>query len=200
MLNPLPLRNLSELNVSGCFHTLQNVWKYVTKLAKRNIYSARDCLVWIVLLATLSKEIILKLFCLSRWEVVELCESFLMGGFSFSNTRLGFDSEIFCQIVCILNFKTWGSVKVFLRENFKIGYWLKLNSKKKYSQNRVISKIFKPDKKHQFGQTMARLLDTGCSGEMKKKNCIMGKIQHANRKCYSLRKNRLQIYYENRTW
>ena len=93
-----------------------------------------------------------------KYEHVEIFEETVIGGFSWVNTRLAFDSLILLpNLTDKINLKNDPINKNF---NYKVVYNLKINNEK--TKKRVITKILKLDEKNQYGHGMTKALPTGC--------------------------------------
>ena len=82
---------------------------------------------------------------------MEAFEKTLSGGFSWVNTRLSIDSEIFMPNLTEKDFQKMNidqSFKAYKRDNLKLIYKIKLDNQESYSKKRVITKILKFDEKN----------------------------------------------------
>ena len=93
-----------------------------------------------------------------KYEHVEIFDETVIGGFSWVNTRLAFDSLILLpNLTDKTDLKNNPINKNF---NYKVVYNLKINNEK--TKKRVITKILKLDEKNQYGHGMTMALPTGC--------------------------------------
>ena len=88
----------------------------------------------------------------TSFEVLELFENTLNGGFSSVNNRLGFDTEIFLP-----NSNRKIESSQLKDYNYKVIY--NLNKGDDY---RIISKVLKFDENNQYGYAMTKPMPTGC--------------------------------------
>ena len=92
----------------------------------------------------------------TKYDHVEI---FVIGGFSWVNTRLAFDSQILLpNLTDKIDLENNPLNKDF---NYKIVYNLKINIEK--MKKRVITKILKLDENNQYGNGMTKPLPTGCT-------------------------------------
>ena len=90
----------------------------------------------------------------TKYDHVEI---FVIGGFSWVNTRLAFDSQILLpNLTDKIDLENNPLNKDF---NYKIVYNLKINNEK--IKKRVITKILKLDENNQYGNGMTKPLPTG---------------------------------------
>ena len=96
-------------------------------------------------------------------SMVESLEKTLAGGFSGVNTRLAFDTEILLPNYTYKGFDKMSidqSFKVFIKDDLKVGYKLKLDGETEYSDRRMISKILKQDENNQYGFAITKRMPT----------------------------------------
>lgn len=104
-------------------------------------------------------------------DIVETFEKTPTGGFSFINTRLGFDTEIFVPNHSQTDFNKMSIDEVFKtckRQDLKVVYKLQLDNEKTYLDRRGISKILELDENNQYGYAMTKPLPIGCIKEQDK--------------------------------
>ena len=96
---------------------------------------------------------------------MEIFEKTICGGFSSVNTRLSFDTENLMPNLSKTDYDKMNideSFKAYKRDDLKVVYSLKLDSQKKFSKKRIITKIVKLDENNQYGYAMTRPMPTGC--------------------------------------
>ena len=93
----------------------------------------------------------------TTYEIVDVFEQTLTGGFSCVNAGLAFDTEI------LLPNSPEKTEDVLNKDhNYKACFRLKLDDDKNYVTKRVISKILKLDENNQYGYAMTKPLPMGC--------------------------------------
>ena len=123
--------------------------------------SLSSCIHW-----CLSKAII---WLQTQAETVDLFEQTLIGGFSCVNTRLSFDLKILLQ----------KNSQYRPKENLKLIYKIKNETKNIFEDKRAVTKILKMDENNQYRDAMTKPLLTG-SIEKVKKNSFHEKILSNN--------------------
>ena len=98
-------------------------------------------------------------------DTVEVFENALTGGFSYINTRFGFDTEIL-----ISNYSRAEFDKMIISDSFKFYKRrdIKLDAEKTYNNRRITSSILKLDENNQYSYPMTKSLPTGCNQQQKK--------------------------------
>ena len=84
----------------------------------------------------------------TNYKHAEMFERTLTGGYSCANNRLGFDTEVLLPNFSKPEYAKMNideSFQAYKNQNFKIGYKIKLDPDKQYTDYRVISKIIKFD-------------------------------------------------------
>ena len=100
----------------------------------------------------------------TNYEHAEVFERTLTGGYSCVNNRLGFDTEVLLPNFTKSEYVKMNideSFKAYKNQNYKVGYRIKLDDDKQYSDYRVISKIIKFDENNQYGFAMTKPMPIG---------------------------------------
>ena len=95
----------------------------------------------------------------TNYKHAEMFERTLTGGYSCANNRLGFDTEVLLPNFSKPEYAKMNideSFQAYKNQNFKIGYKIKLDTDKQYTDYRVISKIIKFDESNQYGFAMTK--------------------------------------------
>ena len=94
----------------------------------------------------------------TKYDHVKIFEETAIGGFSYVNTKLAFDSQILLpNLADKIDLENNPMNKNF---NYRIVYHWKINNEK--TKKRVITKILKLDENNQYGHGMTKPLPTGC--------------------------------------
>ena len=112
----------------------------------------------------------------TNYEHAEIFERTLTGGYSFVNNRLGFDTEVLLPNFTKSEYAKMNideSFKAYKNQDYKVGYKLKLDGDKFYTDYRVISKIIKFDESNQYGFAITKPMAIGA---IKEKKCFVDRI------------------------
>ena len=104
----------------------------------------------------------------TNFEHAEIFEKILTGGYSCVNNRLGFDTEVLLPHFTRAEYSKMNidqSFQSYKKQNYKVGYKLKLDGEDKYNDYRVISKIIKFDENNQYGFVMTKPMPVGSTKE-----------------------------------
>ena len=93
----------------------------------------------------------------TKYEHVEIFEETVIGGFSFVNTRLAFDT-----LILLPNLNNLMLTNSMMHKNldYKVVYNIQIDKEK--VKKRVITKILKLYENNQYGNGMTKPLPTGC--------------------------------------
>ena len=104
----------------------------------------------------------------TKYEHAEIFEKTLVGGYTFVNNRIGFDTEVLLPNFTKLDYSKMNideSFKAYKNQNYKVGYNIKLDNDELSRECRVISKIIKFDENNQYGFAMTKPMPVGAIKE-----------------------------------
>ena len=100
----------------------------------------------------------------TNYEHAEIIERTLTGGCSCVNNKIGFDTEVLLPDFTKSEYAKMNideSFQAYKNQNFKVGYKIKLDTDKQYTDYRAISKIIKFDENNQYGFAMTKPMPVG---------------------------------------
>ena len=106
----------------------------------------------------------------TNYELGEIFEKTLIGGYSCVNNRIGFGAEVLLSNFSKSEYARMSideSFKAFKNQNYKIRFTIKLDNDEKSKEYRVISKAIKLDENNQYGFAMTKPMPVGAIKEKK---------------------------------